>query len=49
MLLVVAGLKVEHELDTFKNNSDVIIANRYNKELDDEIYKVYTRCIYARD
>ena len=49
MLLVFAGLKVEHKLDTFKNNSDVIIANRYNEELDDEIDKVYTRDIYARD
>ena len=44
-----AGLKVEHDLDTFKNNSDVIIANRYNEVLDDEKDKVYTRDIYARD
>lgn len=43
------GLKVEHSLDNFKNNSDVIIANRYNEELEDEIDKVYTRDIYTRD
>ena len=43
------GLKVEHCLDNFKNNSDVIIANRYDAELADEIDKVYTRDIYTRD
>lgn len=43
------GLKVEHSLDNFKNNSDVIIANRYNEELADEIDKVYTRDIFSRD
>lgn len=43
------GLKVEHCLDDFKNNSDVIIANRYDAELADEIDKVYTRDIYTRD
>ena len=43
------GLKVEHSLDNFKNNSDVIIANRYDEELADEIDKVYTRDIYTRD
>ena len=43
------GLKVEHNLDNFKNNSDVIIANRYNQELEDEKDKVYTRDIFARD
>ena len=43
------GLKVEHCLDNFKNNSDVIIANRYDEELADEIDKVYTRDIYTRD
>ena len=43
------GYKVEHDLDEFKNNSDVIIANRYNEELADEVDKLYTRDIFARD
>ena len=43
------GLKVEHCLDNFKNNSDVISANRSDAELADEIDKVYTRDIYTRD
>ena len=40
------GYKVENNLDDFKNTSDVIIANRYNEELDDEKQKVYTRDIF---
>ena len=43
------GLKVENDLDKFKNVSDIILANRYNEELDDEKRKVYTRDIFARD
>ena len=43
------GLKVEHNLDDLKNNSDVILANRFNEELADEIDKVYTRDIFSRD
>ena len=43
------GLKIEHDLDKFKNISDVIIANRLNDEIMDEIDKVYTRDLYARD
>ena len=39
------GLKIEHDLDNFKNRSDVIIANRYSEEIEDEIEKVYTRDI----
>ena len=43
------GYKVEHNLDNFKKTSDVIIANRYDKELDDEKQKVYTRDIYGNN
>ena len=42
-------MKVEHDLQTFKNDVDVIIANRYNEEISDVLEKVYTRDIYFRD
>ena len=43
------GYKVEHSLDEFKNTSDVIIANRFDKELEDELDKVYTRDIFRNN
>ena len=42
-------LKVEHDLTTFKNTSDVIIANRISEEIADAKEKIYTRDVYARD
>ena len=43
------GYKVEHDLDCFKNTSDVIIANRYDEELEDEKEKIYTRDIFGNN
>ncbi|MGN0478691.1 MAG: nucleotide sugar dehydrogenase [Hominenteromicrobium sp.] len=41
--------RVIHDLDTFKKLSDVIIANRYNDDIQDVLDKVYTRDLYFRD
>lgn len=41
--------KVITDINEFKRVSDVIIANRYNKEIEDVIDKVYTRDLYFRD
>lgn len=41
--------KVTKDLEWFKANSDVIIANRWNKDLNDVKEKVYTRDLYSRD
>ena len=43
------NLKVEHDLDTFKNVSDVIIANRLDEEILDEIDKIYSRDIFREN
>lgn len=37
------------DLDTLKNRSDIILANRYSDLLDDVKEKVYTRDIFGRD
>ncbi len=41
--------RVEHSLDDFKSNSDVILANRMADDLQDSKDKVYTRDLFTRD
>lgn len=44
-----AGCTVIHDLNEFKKKSDVILANRFNQEIEDVLEKVYTRDLYFRD
>ena len=43
------GSPVTHDLDAFKDEATVIVANRWNDELDDVTDKVYTRDLFKRD
>ena len=44
-----ADCTVIHDLDGFKQKSNVILANRFNQEIEDVLEKVYTRDLYFRD
>ena len=43
------GNRVLHDLNEFKEISDVVLANRYQDDLKDIMDKVYTRDLYFRD
>lgn len=43
------GSEIVNDLNKFKKESDAILANRYNEELQDIASKIYTRDLYNRD
>ena len=43
------NMKVIHDLEEFKQKSDVILVNRTSKELEDVKDKIYTRDLFSRD
>ena len=43
------GFEIVHDLELFKNLSDIILVNRIDHELDDVSKNIYTRDIFSRD
>lgn len=43
------GSRVIHDFAEFKQNSDIILVNRYSPELEDVRDKIYTRDLFSRD
>ena len=43
------GSEVTHDLSSFKQRSHIIVANRWNSDLEDTKDKVYTRDLFRRD
>ncbi len=44
-----AGFEVVNDLSFFKEKTDIILANRYDDELNDVKEKIYTRDLFSRD
>ncbi len=45
----ILGFEATNDLEFFKSNSDLILANRLDKEIKDVQYKIFTRDIFNRD